>query len=287
MAFPTSNLSGENVLRDVHDQVDQRLRVDAQVTAIIEEVTVNVDLDAADDNVAIKDPVTNNILGINADGSINANVNVNHIEDSIRLGNGTNFLTTTTTGPIVALDVAVSNFPSGGATEATLSSILTELGQKTEPSDAQNIRVISSATDSIDVPGVASETTLSAIDAKLNSLGQKTMAGSVPVVLASDQTALSISLADEPIKMSGTENGQAAGPEFTFVNNVRLQILDAKDRDQDITYADFGTKDQRITQIDYTAPSIGVGAGYTARLTINYTLIGTRYRRDSLIWSII
>jgi len=113
------------------------------------------------------------------------------------------------------------------------------------------------------------------------------MAGSVPVVLASDQTALSISLADEPIKMSGTENGQAAGPEFTFVNNVRLQILDAKDRDQDITYADFGTKDQRITQIDYTAPSIGVGAGYTARLTINYTLIGTRYRRDSLIWSII
>lgn len=70
MVFPTSNLSGENVLRDVHDQDEQRLRVDAQVTAIVENVTVEVDLDAANDNVAIKDPATNNILSVNDDGSI-------------------------------------------------------------------------------------------------------------------------------------------------------------------------------------------------------------------------
>lgn len=284
MPFQTSQLSGENVLRDVHDQVDQRLRVDAQVTAIVENVTVEVDLDAAEDNVAIKDPTTNNILGINNDGSINANVNVNHIEDSIRLGNGTSFLTTTTAGPIVALDVSVSNFPSGGATETTLNAILTELGQKTEPANAQNIRVISSATDSIAVPGVASETTLSTINSKLNTLGQKTMANSVPVVLSSDQSSLPITLADEPIKMSGTQNGQPNGTEFTFVNNQRLQILDAHDRIAAFTYADFGTPDQRITQIDYTSATF---PGTTVRRQFTYTLVSDKYRRDNETYQII
>jgi|SRR6185436_4091041 len=39
----------------------------------------------------------------------------------------------------------------------------------------------------------ASEVTLSAINGKLNSLGQKTMANSVPVVIASDQSAIPVS----------------------------------------------------------------------------------------------
>lgn len=86
---------------------------------------------------------------------------------------------------------------------------------------------------------------------------------------------------------AGSEDGTRSGPKFAFVNNRRLQILAARDRTANITYADFGTKDQRVTQIDYTAPSIGVGAGYTARLTLSYTLVGNRYRRDSLTWSII
>jgi hypothetical protein len=110
----------------------------------------------------------------------------------------------------------------------------------------------------------------------------------MPVVIANDQTAIPVTLADEPIKISGTENGQANGPEFPFVNNVLQQILKAKDRTGTITYADFGTKNQRITQITYTAPSIGVGAGYTAVKTFTYTLVGTRYRRDTPgDWSLV
>jgi hypothetical protein len=104
------------------------------------------------------------------------------------------------------------------------------------------------------------------------SLGQKPMATSMPVVIASDQT---------PIKMSGTENGQPNGLEFTIVNNLLQQILKAKDRSGTISYADFGTKDQRITQLTYTAPSIGTGPGYTAQKNFTYTLIGNRYRRDT------
>ena len=85
----------------------------------------------------------------------------------------------------------------------------------------------------------------------------------------------------------GTDGPNKGDEKFTFVNNRRLQILAAKDRLMSITYADFGNKNQRVTQIDYTAPSIGIGAGFTARKTISYTLVGTRYRRDTIVWSLV
>lgn len=85
----------------------------------------------------------------------------------------------------------------------------------------------------------------------------------------------------------GTENGQVTGVQHVFVNNVRSMILAAHDRSQNILYNDFGTKNQRIVQVDYTAPSIGSGAGFTARKTITYTLIGNRYRRDNISWSLV
>jgi hypothetical protein len=122
---------------------------------------------------------------------------------------------------------------------------------------------------------------LSVIDSvarnSLNSILNALTVGPVPV-----------SLVDEPIKISGTENGQPNGTEFTFVNNRLQQILKAKDRVGTITYADFGTKNQRITQITYTAPSIGVGPGYTAVKTFTYTLVGNKYRRDTPgDWSLV
>jgi hypothetical protein len=154
-------------------------------------------------------------------------------------------------------------------------------------------------------------TLLTSIDAGIPvSLGQTTMANSMPVTIASDQTAipvtgpltdaelraspievtgdLSVVLTDEPIKISGTENGQPNGPEFPFVNNLVQQILKAKDRTGTISYADFGTKNQRITSLTYTAPSIGVGPGFTAVKTFTYTLVGNRYRRDTPgDWSLV
>ena len=61
-----------------------------------------------------------------------------------------------------------------------------------------NLASIATSTASIDsdidttLSSRASETTLSAINGKLNSLGQKTMANSVPVVIASDQSAVPV-----------------------------------------------------------------------------------------------
>jgi hypothetical protein len=69
--------------------------------------------------------------------------------------------------------------------------------------------------------------------------------------------------------------------------NLKQKILKAVDRQMTESYADFGTKDQRIIQLDYTAPSVGVGPGFTARKVINYVLDGNRYRRTITIWSII
>jgi hypothetical protein len=88
----------------------------------------------------------------------------------------------------------------------------------------------------------------------------------------------------EPVLGAGTEDGSTTSPKFTYVNNVRLQILATHDRGQQIEYADFGTKNQRIVKIDYTSPTF---SGIIARKNINYTLVGNRYRRDSITWSIL
>jgi len=169
---------------------------------------------------------------------------------------------------------------AGNTSLASIDSKLTTVNS--------NLSTINSSLGAIDSSIGLTNVILASIDAGIPaSLGQQVMANSMPVVLASNQSAIPVSLSDEPVKISGTENGQPGGTEFTFVNNVRSQILAAKDRVQDITYADFGTKNQRVTQIDYTATSIGSGAGFTARKTLSYTLVGNRYRRDSIIWTLI
>jgi hypothetical protein len=195
----------------------------------------------------------------------------------LRAPNG-DLITVTANGPKRSLDV------NDSATQAELQSILTQLAGTLDVNDAGSQALLT-----------AIENLLTSIEAGTpDSLGQNTMANSQPVTIASDQTPIPISgnitatLGDEPIKISGTENGQPNGPEFPFVNNVLQQILKAKDRSGTIQYADFGTKNQRITQITYTAPSIGAGAGFTAVKTFNYTLVGTKYRRDTPgDWSIV
>lgn len=67
-------------------------------------------------------------------------------------------------------------------------------------------------------------------------------------------------------------------------DNIKQKILKAVDRQQDLIYADFGTKNQRITEINYNATSVGVTV---AKKTISYTLVGSKYRRDSIDWSIV
>jgi basic membrane lipoprotein Med (substrate-binding protein (PBP1-ABC) superfamily) len=67
-------------------------------------------------------------------------------------------------------------------------------------------------------------------------------------------------------------------------SNTLQKILSAQDRVQQIVYADFGNKNQRVTQINYTASSVGI---QTAQKIFSYSLVGNRYRRDTITWNII
>lgn len=346
MAEPTnpnrSNLDQTQIMQRSFDESKDRLRVDADIS--IESATVVVETDYKTDSMAIGDPVTDGILKINTDGSIDANVVVSHTDDSIRLGDGINLITSTAVSGKQGLDVNVisaNTLPANAATESTLQSVLTELQGKTEPSDAQNIRPLLNSTDSVSVPGVASETTLSGInnkitttvngikvdnsgvtqpvsqigtwninlpadaatttlqsqgntslsniDNKLPVLGQHLSAGSVSVVLASDQTLTvnanmdAFTSSPDSVQLVGSIDGTSAGTKYGFINNIKQQILTAQDRQQTITYADFGTKNQRITQIDYTS---GTFPGFTVRKQLIYTLVSGNYRRDNINWSV-
>lgn len=166
------------------------------------------------------------------------------------------------------------------AARTSLSSILAALSGSLSTSDTTTHSLLTTV-----IAGLVS------IDNGIPAaLGQDVMANSMPVTLASDQPPIPVlaSLGDEPIKISGTEDGQPNGTEFTFVNNRLQQILKAKDRQGTISYADFGTKNQRIVEIQYLAPSIGAGPGFTAKKEFTYTLIGTKYRRDTPgNWSLV
>jgi hypothetical protein len=63
-----------------------------------------------------------------------------------------------------------------------------------------------------------------------------------------------------------------------IADNIAQQIFKAEDRTRAFSWADFGTKTERVTTIIYTAPSVGV---YTLTRTFSYTQVGSRYRLDS------
>lgn len=108
------------------------------------------------------------------------------------------------------------SLPTGAATETTLSSVngkLGSLGQKAMagsapvviasdqsavPASQSGTWNINNVSGTVTLPtGAATETTLSNVNGKLGSLGQKVMTGSAPVVIASDQSAV-------PSSQSGT-----------------------------------------------------------------------------------
>jgi hypothetical protein len=102
-------------------------------------------------------------------------------------------------------------------------------------------------------------------------------------VTATDLDIRPLVASTDSILTAGTEDGTLSGVVRVFVNSVRTQILAAEDRNQAITYADFGTKNQRVTSIVYSAPDFAI----TAVKTFTYTLVGTRYRRDAITWSLV
>jgi hypothetical protein len=102
------------------------------------------------------------------------------------------------TGPLTDGQLRATPVPVSGTVTANtgLTQPLTDAQLRATPVPVsgtffQATQPVSAA--SLPLPsGAATETTLSSIDGKLGSLGQKTMANSTPVVIASDQSAIPI-----------------------------------------------------------------------------------------------
>jgi hypothetical protein len=246
----TTKFDYQQVIKKVYDEAQNRLRTDATITG----------------DIIIDD------------------INISQTDDSIRIGDGTNLVTATVDGAKTGLDVNVINDIEIEISAADGDNIAISDGTNTLVVEADgsinvNTENLTSATDSV---RLGDGTTLT--DVTINN-ELKVKDSDVETELQTLNSSVSDILTNGISSLNtGTEDGTETGTKRIFVNNLRQQILAAHDRQQDIFYADFGTKDQRITQIDYISPVIGANI---ARKLISYTLVGTRYRRDSIDWSII
>ena len=67
---PYTQLDANQVLQQAFDESTDRLRVDASIT--LDAANIEVELNASDDSIQIKDPSTNTGLKVNTDGSTNS-----------------------------------------------------------------------------------------------------------------------------------------------------------------------------------------------------------------------
>jgi len=196
----------------------------------------------------------------------------------VRLSDGTDFLTSTVIGGSRALDVNIANDitltlehteDSVRLGDGTIFFTSTQFG----PKNALDVNFLNEGLATEDNQDITNSL-LSSIDNNLSN----------PLTISGNVNISDLSASKDDVKIAGTEDGTVNGVIRHFVNNLRLQILDAHDRQMDITYADFGTKNERITYIIYTSPTF---PGVSAVKTLNYSLVSGKYRRDSITWSII
>lgn len=260
MAAPdASRLDANQVLQGSFDEATGRLRTDAVATIV--NADIDVQMDPADDGIHIGDKTNGNTAAV--DSARNLAVKDQAVVDKLTDVNTELDAQTVILGNIETAISGPQSLPSGAATEAKQdigNASLTSLDSKLPAKIAGRVPVDALITNQIS--GFATEATLLNIETALNN----------PLQII------------EPIKTAGTIDGTLSGTTYLNVNNIRQQILATHDREQDVTYADFGTKNQRITQVDYNSVTF---PGTIARKTIVYTLVSGRYRRDSINWSII
>lgn len=247
-------------------------------------------------------------------------VNINPANDAIKISDGTDTLAVNTDGSInvqfsgtvtvAATDLDIRNLQfatdsvdvSGSNVTVSATNLdIRDLQFSTDKVDVSGSSVVVSATDldvrnlqfatdSVDVSG--SNVTVSATNLDVRDLqfasDKVDVSGSNVTVSASDLDIRSLEAftgaQPDNVQLVGSIDGTKTGTKYGIVNNLRLQILDAHDRVAEFTYVDFGTKNQRIAQIDYTSSTF---PGSTVRRVFTYTLVGNNYRRDDETWSIV
>lgn len=259
---------------------------DNAITTTIQNAQVDVDLNHTVDSEGHFDSLRigdgTEILSINPDGSINSTVSATNLD--IR----------DLTFASDKVDVTGSEVSLDPATIAALNDVTvsaTDLDIRNLDASQDNV-AISDGTDTlaINVDG-SINSVVTAVDLDIRNLD-------------ADQDSVSAHLLDNngdpfstvnPLpttiveneslnKISGTIDGLKSGTEYGFVNNLRLQILASHDRIETYTYFDFGTKNQRVSKVEYTSVTF---SGFTVERVFNYVLDSGRYRRTTVNWNII
>ena len=202
---PYTQLDSTQVIRQSFDEVNDRLRVDAVVTATIGDIIIN----ATDSDIAIKDRASGFLLHINSDGSINVDVVLTAAADSIsswtKDGTG-NAITSTSNALDINIKSGTITLPTGAATSALQTT---------------------------------GNTSLSSIDTKTPALGQALAAASVPVVLTASQLSTLTPLSTVAVTQStspwvvsgtvtaniGTTNGLALDSSLSTLNTSVNTLL--------------------------------------------------------------
>lgn len=242
----TKDLDFGNVIKMVYDPPTESLKVLATISI----GSVSVDLDAATDSVRLGDGVLLNTL-TNVGGKNALDVNIAGGSLAIIIDHADDSIrlgdgTTLFTGSTIG--------PKTGLDVAIISSTLPS-GASTEAKQDNQI------------------TLLSSIDTKLGN----------PLAVTVALEAFT-GVSPDNVQLVGSIDGTKTGTKYGFVNNIRQQILSSQDRTADFTYADFGTKNQRVTRVDYSSATF---PGFTLRRDFSYTLTSGQYRRDDEVWSVV
>lgn len=169
-----STIASELTLSAIFAQLDvplSDLATEATLQSVLAALASPIDVNVTN-SITISDVEVNNGPGAAA-------VNIQDGGNSITV-DGTVAATQSGAWDITDITGTIS-LPTGAATETTLAAILAQL-------DVPTSDLATEAT-------LATMLTLAGFEARINTLGQKTMANSTPVVLASDQTVIPVSMA--------------------------------------------------------------------------------------------
>lgn len=220
---------------------------------------------------------------IDAGGGIE--VIINHEDDSIRLGDGTNFLTSTTVGPKVGLDVAVINsipLPAGAATEAKQdvgNASLASIDSKIVTVDTDNVTVVNGVgASSVNIQDGGNSLTVDAINLDIRDLSSVT--DSVSAVVTS--STLPTGAATEAKQDAGNASLVSIDSKLTSPITVTGPLTDAQLRATPV--------DVNVTSVVASNVTVNNGAG-AAAVNIqdggnSITIDGTVAATQSGTWNI-
>lgn len=152
------------------------------------------------------------------------------------------------TQPISAVSLPL---PTGAATEATLATRASEATLATRASEA----TLSSIDGNIDV-ALSTRLAEATFTARINTLGQKTMANSTPVVIASDQSALPVTFGGSALATVTRVAVSTSVATLSASNSAKTKV---------IVFNEAGTLYVKLG-------SAATSTDYSYRLTANSTL---------------